>query len=214
MDILNHEGLERPSLFDLVEAPPKDDGILGLSSEDSEDADFNPSDPDKDESIKTESSSSDFTSDSEDFSLIVDTDMLSLNVMRVKLYDTDPNVLSVFANTDVEFVIGLGNEYVQRMGVYRALVNLGLDREIFAAHPHSAGILENSFPPSSGSFQQVAYNSPAEQQAAYSAGTYDSYRENAHHCQRHSSPWDTIMRHKVSKESPSSPKIIGEPLGT
>ncbi|CAN4107266.1 unnamed protein product [Withania somnifera] len=39
----------------------------------------------------------------------------SLNVTRVKLYDADPNVLSAFANTDVEFVIGLGNEYLQRM---------------------------------------------------------------------------------------------------
>ncbi|KAF3618496.1 Glucan endo-1,3-beta-glucosidase 11 [Capsicum annuum] len=127
----------------------------------------------------------------------------SLNVTRVKLYDADPNVLSAFANTDVEFVIGLGNEYLQRMsdpqqaqawieqhvqpyhtrtkitcitvgnevltgtdmqlksyllpamqGVYRALVNLGLDKEIFVAHPHSAGILGSSFPPSSGSFRQ------------------------------------------------------------
>ncbi|CAN4119496.1 unnamed protein product [Withania somnifera] len=39
----------------------------------------------------------------------------SLNVTRVKLYDADPNVLRAFANTDVEFVIGLGNEYLQRM---------------------------------------------------------------------------------------------------
>ncbi|PHU19451.1 Glucan endo-1,3-beta-glucosidase 11 [Capsicum chinense] len=131
--------------------------------------------------------------------------------MRVKLYDTDPNVLSAFANTDVEFFIGLGNEHLQRMadpqqaqawieqhvqpyhtqtkitcitvgnkvltgtdmqlksyllptmqGVYRALVNLGLDREIFVAHPHSAGILGNSFPPFYGSFRQVAFNSPAK----------------------------------------------------
>ncbi|PHT31119.1 Glucan endo-1,3-beta-glucosidase 11 [Capsicum baccatum] len=73
-------------------------------------------------------------------------------------------------------------------GVYMALINLGLDREIFVVYPHSAGILGNSFPPSSGSFRQVAYKSPAEQ--------------------------DTIMRQKVSKESPSSPKMIGEPLGT
>ncbi|XP_049410821.1 pathogenesis-related homeodomain protein [Solanum stenotomum] len=61
---------------DLAEASPKDDEILGLSSEDSEDDDFNPDDPDKDEPVKTESSSSDFTSDSEDFSLIVDTNRL------------------------------------------------------------------------------------------------------------------------------------------
>ncbi|KAI3450715.1 hypothetical protein Pfo_007380 [Paulownia fortunei] len=39
----------------------------------------------------------------------------SLNISRVKLYDADPNVLSSFANTDVEFVIGLGNEYLQKM---------------------------------------------------------------------------------------------------
>jgi exo-beta-1,3-glucanase (GH17 family) len=39
----------------------------------------------------------------------------SLNISRVKLYDADPNVLLAFANTDVEFVIGLGNEYLQKM---------------------------------------------------------------------------------------------------
>ncbi|CAI0398299.1 unnamed protein product [Linum tenue] len=37
----------------------------------------------------------------------------SLNVSRVKLYDADPNVLLAFANTNVEFIIGLGNEYIQ-----------------------------------------------------------------------------------------------------
>ncbi|KAK4482705.1 hypothetical protein RD792_009872 [Penstemon davidsonii] len=39
----------------------------------------------------------------------------SLNITRVKLYDADPNVLSAFANSNIEFVIGLGNEYLQRM---------------------------------------------------------------------------------------------------
>lgn len=39
----------------------------------------------------------------------------SLNVSRVKLYDADPNVLSAFANSNVKFVIGLGNEHLQRM---------------------------------------------------------------------------------------------------
>lgn len=112
-------------------------------------------------------------------------------------------MLSAFANTNVEFVIGLGNEYLQRMsdpqqaqtwiqqniqpyhtqtkitcitvgnevltgtdaqlksyllpamqGVYRALVNLGLSNDIYVAHPHSAGILVNSFPPSAASFRQ------------------------------------------------------------
>lgn len=39
----------------------------------------------------------------------------SLNVSRVKLYDADPNVLLAFSNSNVEFIIGLGNEYLQNM---------------------------------------------------------------------------------------------------
>ncbi|XP_073273639.1 glucan endo-1,3-beta-glucosidase 14-like [Primulina huaijiensis] len=37
----------------------------------------------------------------------------SVNVTRLKLYDSAPNVLSTFANSNIEFVIGLGNEYLQ-----------------------------------------------------------------------------------------------------
>ncbi|KAJ7981171.1 putative Glucan endo-1,3-beta-glucosidase [Quillaja saponaria] len=37
----------------------------------------------------------------------------SLNISRVKLYDADPNVLAAFSNSNVEFIIGLGNEYLQ-----------------------------------------------------------------------------------------------------
>ncbi|XP_051142512.1 glucan endo-1,3-beta-glucosidase 14 isoform X1 [Andrographis paniculata] len=39
----------------------------------------------------------------------------SLNITRVKLYDADPKVLTAFANTGVQFIIGLGNEYLQKM---------------------------------------------------------------------------------------------------
>ncbi|ONK57433.1 uncharacterized protein A4U43_C09F470 [Asparagus officinalis] len=39
----------------------------------------------------------------------------SLNINRVKLYDADPNVLTAFLNTNVEFIIGIGNEYVASM---------------------------------------------------------------------------------------------------
>ncbi|KAJ1440695.1 Glycoside hydrolase family 17 [Sesbania bispinosa] len=39
----------------------------------------------------------------------------SLNVTRIKLYDADPNVLAAFSKSNVEFVIGLGNEYLQNM---------------------------------------------------------------------------------------------------
>lgn len=39
----------------------------------------------------------------------------SLNVSRVKLYDADQNVLSAFLNTNVEFIVGIGNENVATM---------------------------------------------------------------------------------------------------
>ncbi|XP_044472939.1 glucan endo-1,3-beta-glucosidase 14 isoform X1 [Mangifera indica] len=39
----------------------------------------------------------------------------SLNISRVKLYDADPSVLLAFSNTQVDFIIGLGNEYLENM---------------------------------------------------------------------------------------------------
>ncbi|KAJ4891129.1 hypothetical protein Rs2_30877 [Raphanus sativus] len=39
----------------------------------------------------------------------------SLNITRVKLYDADPNVLLSFSNSQVDFMIGLGNEFLQNM---------------------------------------------------------------------------------------------------
>lgn len=39
----------------------------------------------------------------------------SLNISRVKLYDADPSVLVAFSNSDVDFIIGLGNEYLEKM---------------------------------------------------------------------------------------------------
>ncbi|XP_073099915.1 glucan endo-1,3-beta-glucosidase 14 isoform X2 [Elaeis guineensis] len=39
----------------------------------------------------------------------------SLNISRVKLYDADQNVLSAFLNTNIEFIIGIGNENVSTM---------------------------------------------------------------------------------------------------
>ncbi|OMO63308.1 hypothetical protein COLO4_32568 [Corchorus olitorius] len=49
-----------------LEVPANVDPYLGLPSDDSEDDDFNPDNPDHDDVVKPESSSSDFTSDSED----------------------------------------------------------------------------------------------------------------------------------------------------
>ncbi|KAI3915790.1 hypothetical protein MKX01_013246 [Papaver californicum] len=39
----------------------------------------------------------------------------SLKINKVKLYDADPNVLRAFANTNVEFIVGLGNEHIEDM---------------------------------------------------------------------------------------------------
>ncbi|XP_020596411.1 glucan endo-1,3-beta-glucosidase 14-like [Phalaenopsis equestris] len=39
----------------------------------------------------------------------------SLNINRIKLYDADQTVLSAFLNTNVEFIIGIGNENVGTM---------------------------------------------------------------------------------------------------
>lgn len=39
----------------------------------------------------------------------------SLNISRVKLYDADPSVLLAFSNSNVDFIIGLGNEYLENM---------------------------------------------------------------------------------------------------
>ncbi|KAL0394944.1 UNVERIFIED_CONTAM: Glucan endo-1,3-beta-glucosidase 11 [Sesamum latifolium] len=39
----------------------------------------------------------------------------SIGATRLKLYDADPRVLKAFANTGVEFIVGLGNEYLATM---------------------------------------------------------------------------------------------------
>jgi exo-beta-1,3-glucanase (GH17 family) len=125
----------------------------------------------------------------------------TLNVTRVKLYDADPNVLQAFSNSNVDFIVGLGNGNLQDMAdplkaqnwieqnvlphrprincilvgnevfvstdsqlkasllpamqsVYRALVNLGLDKQVIVTTAHSLDILNSSYPPSSGVFSE------------------------------------------------------------
>lgn len=39
----------------------------------------------------------------------------SIGATKLKLYDADPRVLKAFANTGVEFMVGLGNEYLAKM---------------------------------------------------------------------------------------------------
>uniref|UniRef100_A0A5B6ZIZ1 glucan endo-1,3-beta-D-glucosidase n=1 Tax=Davidia involucrata TaxID=16924 RepID=A0A5B6ZIZ1_DAVIN len=39
----------------------------------------------------------------------------SIGATKVKLYDADPRVLRAFADTGVEFIVGLGNDYLSKM---------------------------------------------------------------------------------------------------
>lgn len=64
------EDLEAPA--EELEAPPNEEQYLGLPSDDSEDDEYDPDAPDLDEKVTKESSSSDFTSDSEDFAAVLD----------------------------------------------------------------------------------------------------------------------------------------------
>ncbi|XP_058203141.1 glucan endo-1,3-beta-glucosidase 11-like isoform X2 [Rhododendron vialii] len=127
----------------------------------------------------------------------------SIGASRVKLYDADPRVLKAFANTNVEFIVGLGNEYLSKVkdpasalswvktnvqaylpatkitciavgnevltfndssltgnllpamnSVHAALVSLNLDKQVTVTTAHQLGVLETSYPPSSGSFRR------------------------------------------------------------
>ncbi|KAF3435509.1 hypothetical protein FNV43_RR22598 [Rhamnella rubrinervis] len=63
---------EYASASEELEAPANDEQHLGLPSDDSEDDDYNPDGPDLEKNVKQESSSSDFTSDSEDLAAALD----------------------------------------------------------------------------------------------------------------------------------------------
>ncbi|XP_010909020.1 glucan endo-1,3-beta-glucosidase 14 [Elaeis guineensis] len=127
----------------------------------------------------------------------------SIGISKVKLYDADSKVLSAFANSNIEFIIGIGNENILNMrdstkaqawlrqnvqpylpqtkitcitvgnevfssndtalmsnllpamqSIHEALVTLGLDKQVIVSTAHSAAILGNSYPPSTGSFRE------------------------------------------------------------
>ncbi|KAL2899423.1 Glucan endo-1 3-beta-glucosidase 14 [Bienertia sinuspersici] len=160
----------------------------------------------------------------------------SIGVYRVKLYDADPNVLTAFANSNIEFTIGLGNQdmksvsdpsqakvwiqthvqpyisqtkitcilvgnevlgatdqqfvpylYPAMKGVYSALQSLGLTNQVTVTTAHSAAILQNSFPPSSGSFRPdlaqylepiLDFHSKTKSPFLFNAYPFFSYMDN------------------------------------
>lgn len=71
---------EYASASEELEAPANAEQHLGLPSDDSEDDDYNPDALDLEENVKQESSSSDFTSDSEDLAAALDGNGSSENV--------------------------------------------------------------------------------------------------------------------------------------
>ncbi|XP_059313941.1 pathogenesis-related homeodomain protein [Lycium ferocissimum] len=290
---------------DLAEAPPKDDEILGLPSDDSEDDDFNPDDPDK-EPAKTESSSSDFTSDSEDLGLIVDTNRLPGDEQGVSspVDNSRPNSASQEEKANVgkakrnslkDELSYLTQSVSPLVSAKRHLERLDYkklhdetygngssdssDDEDFEGGPSpkvrkirnaKAAMASPSSTPadikdqngkwkgsghtSDGGHSEKLKVGGVDTSESHSSGKrktygeaatkrlYESFKdnqypdrdakeklgkelgltahqvskwfENARHCRRHSSHWDSIMSQKVSKESPSSSQIIGEPLGT
>ncbi|XP_073021244.1 glucan endo-1,3-beta-glucosidase 11-like [Primulina eburnea] len=127
----------------------------------------------------------------------------SIGATRVKLYDADPRVLKAFANSGLEFIVGLGNEYLAKVrdpkqalswvktnvqsylpstkitsivvgneiltlndsvlssnllpameSIHGALVSLNLDKQVMVTTAHNLGVLDVSYPPSSGSFRR------------------------------------------------------------
>jgi hypothetical protein len=54
----------------------------------------------------------------------------SMQVSKVKLYDADPSVLSAFLDTDVEFVVGIGNENVSAMAADPAAARAWVQRHV------------------------------------------------------------------------------------
>ncbi|KAK9714386.1 hypothetical protein RND81_06G090400 [Saponaria officinalis] len=126
----------------------------------------------------------------------------TIGLKKARIYDTNPQVLTAFANSDIELIvtiendmmatlvnpqqalqwlnthikpyvpatkitgIAVGNEvftdddtslmnYVvpAMVSIHQALVQLGLDSYIQVFSPTSAGVLQNSYPPSAGSFR-------------------------------------------------------------
>ena len=127
----------------------------------------------------------------------------SLRLTKAKIYDTNPNVLTAFANSNVELVVTVENEMLAQLmdpqqalqwvnthikpyfpatriteiavgnevftddnstpfmtnlvpamvSIHSALTQLGLDSYIKVSTPSSLAILQNSYPPSAGSFK-------------------------------------------------------------
>ncbi|KAK3038810.1 hypothetical protein RJ639_028532 [Escallonia herrerae] len=91
---------------------------------------------------------------------------------KVKIYDTNPEILAAFSNTGIDLIVAVENYHRCRIrylttdgddldpkALVQAMQNLhgvllarGLDRKIKVTTPHSMAVLATSFPPSSSTF--------------------------------------------------------------
>ncbi|XP_029121322.1 glucan endo-1,3-beta-glucosidase 11 isoform X1 [Elaeis guineensis] len=128
--------------------------------------------------------------------------LTSLRISKIRIYDTNPQVLTAFANSGIDLMVTVPNEVVAQVtdprqalqwvmtnikpyfpatkisgiavgnevftsddmalmsnlvpamvSIHAALVQLGLDSYIHLSTANSLAVLENSYPPSSGSFK-------------------------------------------------------------
>lgn len=135
----------------------------------------------------------------------------ALKLTKTRIYDTNPQILTAFANSNVELVvtvenamlvqlmdpqqalqwvttrikpyfpatritgIAVGNEIFTggddtlmtylvpaMVNIHGALVQLGLDSQIQVSTPNSLAVLEQSFPPSAGSFKSEVYSTMSQ----------------------------------------------------
>jgi len=126
----------------------------------------------------------------------------TLKITKTRIYDTNPEILKAFANSNVEIIVTIENQILNQLNdpqqalqwvntnikpylpdtkitgiqvgnevfteldttlirylvpavinIYNALVQLGLDSNIHVSTPSSLEVLEESYPPSAGSFR-------------------------------------------------------------
>ncbi|XP_074272516.1 glucan endo-1,3-beta-glucosidase 11-like [Silene latifolia] len=131
----------------------------------------------------------------------------TLGLRKARIYDTNPQILTAFANSGIELIVTIENDMLATLGdpqeaiqwvnthikpyvpatkitgiavgnevftdddtslmnyivpamvnIHRALGQIGLGSFIQVSSPTSAGVLENSYPPSSGSFRPELMN--------------------------------------------------------
>ncbi|GLJ36073.1 hypothetical protein SUGI_0723830 [Cryptomeria japonica] len=85
--------------------------------------------------------------------------MQSNNIGKVRLYFASQDALQALKNSGIEVIVGVGNAELQTIAgdqdvanIWRALRNADLQNNIKVSTPYPTSVLNNSFPPSEGTF--------------------------------------------------------------